>query len=273
VRNILLLAALITAGCATSPPTLAFKHRSLVLEKADAVRSLAEANESLKIIRDNSVFPNLKVEDLEVGEFSVVLKGFENVSSNSAGFFHSSNYGSGFVVSSTETKKKREQTGIWYNDIVLVTVSQQQTFEFDGAYPPDEPKATTYNCYLKMRDGSSYTFAGARELPVKRLGSAFSFLSHTKLATSLAYPKFGCIIDEASSCIIGLDVDGVAAHWGIPLYAEIEALDGVRFKNSTQVSKALEEISPGQHVVSIRLSGSLAAKEVTVMVYGTTKLN
>ena len=273
MRVIILLVVLITAGCATSPSYEAFKHRALLLEKSDGVQSLTEANESLKIIRDNSVFPDLKIEDLEVGEFSVVLKGFENSSSDSNGFFLSSNYGSGFGVSSSQTERKREQISIWYKDVVLVSVSQQQTFDFGGPFPPSEPKLTTYNCYLKMRDGSNYVFAGARELPVKRLGSAFAFLSHTKLATSLIYPKLGCFIDEASGCIVSLDVDGIAARSGLPLYAEIRALDGVKFREPKQLSKALEDISLGQHVVSIRPFGALTSREIEVMVYETAKQN
>jgi hypothetical protein len=256
-------------GC-TPFPNYAFYHRRIQIDDSDKLRSASEAREALKGLQDSSVFSEQKIASMEVGEFSLTLKGFDQISARNRthAYVLPPIFGAdqGLVENGvTNQQVRREQLNIWFKEIKKVVIYYQQFFDREESqFVPDKPKRTNYNCLLELEDGTTVLFVGNREAPVKRLGLAFAMLSNSKLQDGITYSKFGCIFDPQTGAIVGLDINGMAAKIGLPLFSRIVALDDVPIGNQREISQIMDELAEGPHVVTYKGWGSLISSEALI---------
>jgi len=244
---------ILSAGCVTLPD-IAYRQANIKLGNSDQITSIDEAKEDLNILLDTKAFPYFKIENLEAGEFGLVIKGFPVENVNSFGF-----RGKDISFGHSTVSKDQRQISILFKDIQKIQIFKQDEYRLNENQA-DKNVEHIFSSYVCAIDGGgpddSYTIEGSSEQGIRRVASALAFLSKKDVVMPLEYPKIGCKIDRESGAVVSALFGGPLDLSGIPLFSRIASVDGKDLSpnNSVQV---LTDLEPGKHDFEFKSPTSL----------------
>lgn len=282
ILGVLLLAAFVMTGCAGLPVN-GLKTGSVSITVDDQITSVEEAKEAVGLLRDNHAFPYTGIEDVEIGEHTVTLKGYKSTVEQSEGGGYIFNVPrTTFALAKsfgfTTLSETRNQVSIWLSDVQAVTLEHVEEFaqpqeESSGLGDEDIVRVSGdltqvsggYLCHLRLKDNEIVSFYSPDESYMKRVALGFGFLTgKTPVEDELNSvgiflgTSFTPGLDRSADYIQQIRISGPADNAGVPLGEAVAAIDGVNTSGDEATDQtSLDHLGSGYHTIKTRDIGSL----------------